>query len=301
MRPGPTLDRRTTSVTRQGQGAPPSVARPHLAGRGRRPSSRVLASPALAVGISFFEVPRTPGAARGAATEDPGSALAYELRMQRRASAPDAATTVRCWPPTRPWSRRDRAPRQGLPAVRPILSATQWQDTTADGLDAVRCRQATIQPKRCADPAPESSDVLRANSDSMGPDRAPAQTCRAPSRHVHFCASRDGTRIAFATGGLRPPLVRAAIAVAPRLTTLSAVAIAELLAQRRTLIRYDGHGCGLSRPRGYGFSLDRWSRIFEAVVDSSSSPASRCSAPPSAASRRSPTRHATLTASATWS
>jgi hypothetical protein len=31
-----------------------------------------------------------------------------------------------------------------------------------------------------------------------------------PTQHVRFCASHDGTRIAFATGGSGPPLVRAA-------------------------------------------------------------------------------------------
>ena len=32
----------------------------------------------------------------------------------------------------------------------------------------------------------------------------------SPSQHVRFSASRDGTRIAFASSGAGPPLVRAA-------------------------------------------------------------------------------------------
>ena len=92
------------------------------------------------------------------------------------------------------------------------------------------------------------------------------------SQPVRFCASHDGTRIAIATDGSGPPLVRAAHWLShldyertcplwgPWLT---------LLARRHTLIRYDGRGCGLSERDASDFSLDRGVEDLEAVVDSS--------------------------------
>jgi pimeloyl-ACP methyl ester carboxylesterase/DNA-binding CsgD family transcriptional regulator len=89
--------------------------------------------------------------------------------------------------------------------------------------------------------------------------------------HVRFCASRDGTRIAFASCGAGPPLVRAAHWLShlnfeteslwgPWLAALS---------RRHTLIRYDGRGCGLSDRDPADFSLDRCVEDLEAVVDAS--------------------------------
>ena len=93
----------------------------------------------------------------------------------------------------------------------------------------------------------------------------------APSQHVRFCASRDGTRIAFATSGSGPPLVRAAHWLShldhePRCPLWGPWI--KLLARRHTLIRYDGRGCGLSDRDPADFSLDRCVEDLEAVVDS---------------------------------
>jgi pimeloyl-ACP methyl ester carboxylesterase len=91
------------------------------------------------------------------------------------------------------------------------------------------------------------------------------------SRHVRFCASRDGTRIAFTTGGAGPPLVRAAHWLShldyERDCPLWGPWL-KLLARRHTLIRYDGRGCGLSDREAADFSLDRCVEDLEAVVDS---------------------------------
>ena len=93
----------------------------------------------------------------------------------------------------------------------------------------------------------------------------------APSQHVRFCASRDGTRIAFATGGLGPPLVRAAHWLShldhePHCPLWGPWL--KLLARRHMLIRYDGRGCGLSDRAVADFSIDRCVEDLEAVVDS---------------------------------
>jgi pimeloyl-ACP methyl ester carboxylesterase/DNA-binding CsgD family transcriptional regulator len=91
------------------------------------------------------------------------------------------------------------------------------------------------------------------------------------SQHVSFCTSRDGTRLAFATHGAGPPLVRAAHWLshinheaqcplwAPWLS---------LFARRHKLTRYDGRGCGLSDRSVNDFSLDRCVEDLEAVVES---------------------------------
>jgi pimeloyl-ACP methyl ester carboxylesterase len=93
-----------------------------------------------------------------------------------------------------------------------------------------------------------------------------------PSQHVRFCASRDGTRIAFTRSGAGPPLVRAAHWLShldyERDCRLWGPWL-ELLSQRHTLIRYDGRGCGLSDREPEDFSLDRCVEDLEAVVDRS--------------------------------
>jgi pimeloyl-ACP methyl ester carboxylesterase/DNA-binding CsgD family transcriptional regulator len=90
------------------------------------------------------------------------------------------------------------------------------------------------------------------------------------SSQVRFCASRDGTRIAFATGGSGPPLVRAAHWLShldhERHCPLWGPWVS-LLAQRHKLIRYDGRGCGLSDRDATDYSLDRCVEDLEAVVE----------------------------------
>ena len=90
-------------------------------------------------------------------------------------------------------------------------------------------------------------------------------------QHVRFCASRDGTQIAFATSGNGPPLVRAA----HWLSHLNLEGQCPLwgpwlsvLARRHTLVRYDGRGCGLSDRDARDFSLERCVEDLEAVIES---------------------------------
>jgi pimeloyl-ACP methyl ester carboxylesterase/DNA-binding CsgD family transcriptional regulator len=93
----------------------------------------------------------------------------------------------------------------------------------------------------------------------------------ARSQHVRFCTSRDGTRIAFATRGSGPPLVRAAHWLS-HLNHETHCPLwgpwLSLLSRRHTLIRYDGRGCGLSDREVADFSLDRCIEDLDAVVES---------------------------------
>ena len=93
-----------------------------------------------------------------------------------------------------------------------------------------------------------------------------------PARQtIRFCTSADGTRIAIASIGSGPPLVRAAHWLShveydlqspvwrPWLTELS---------RNHSYVRYDQRGCGLSDRDVIDLSLDAWVSDLEAVVDS---------------------------------
>lgn len=88
-------------------------------------------------------------------------------------------------------------------------------------------------------------------------------------QQIRFCTSKDGTRLAVATTGKGPPLVKAA-------TWLTHVEkdpgnlftrhwVAEL-SRDNTLIRYDSRGCGLSGRDVERISMEAWIEDLEAVV-----------------------------------
>jgi pimeloyl-ACP methyl ester carboxylesterase len=89
-------------------------------------------------------------------------------------------------------------------------------------------------------------------------------------QQIRFCTSSDGVRVAFATAGDGPPLVKAANWLSHLEFDWNSPVwrhwILEL-ARDHTLIRYDERGCGLSDWSAEEFSLDAWVRDLEAVVD----------------------------------
>jgi pimeloyl-ACP methyl ester carboxylesterase/DNA-binding CsgD family transcriptional regulator len=90
------------------------------------------------------------------------------------------------------------------------------------------------------------------------------------AQHIKFCRSRDGTRIAMATMGQGPPLLRTAHwlshvehdARSPVWTHWL-----EELPRHHTYIRYDQRGCGLSDWSPPSMSFEAWIEDLEAVVD----------------------------------
>jgi len=89
-------------------------------------------------------------------------------------------------------------------------------------------------------------------------------------QQIRFCSSSNGTRIAYATVGEGPPLVRAST----YLTHLEYDWNSPVwrhwltdLAQHHTFIRHDQRGCGLSDWNVNEFSTDAWVRDLETVVD----------------------------------
>jgi pimeloyl-ACP methyl ester carboxylesterase/DNA-binding CsgD family transcriptional regulator len=92
-----------------------------------------------------------------------------------------------------------------------------------------------------------------------------------PRQDLRFCASADGTRIAVASIGSGPPLVRAAHWLSHVEHDLDSPVWRPwlaALARQHTYVRYDQRGCGLSDREVSRFSLDAWVGDLEAVVAS---------------------------------
>lgn len=89
-------------------------------------------------------------------------------------------------------------------------------------------------------------------------------------QRIRFCTAPDGVRLAYATSGKGPPLVRAS----HWLTHLefdwrSPVwrPWLEAVSSRHTLVRFDPRGCGLSDREPADMSFESWVRDLETVVD----------------------------------
>jgi pimeloyl-ACP methyl ester carboxylesterase/DNA-binding CsgD family transcriptional regulator len=89
-------------------------------------------------------------------------------------------------------------------------------------------------------------------------------------QQVRFCTSFDGMRIAYASDGAGPPLVRTTFYLNHlELDWRCPVwkPYLEELTQRNTLLRHDMRGFGLSYDESPQQSLEAWVHDFEAVVD----------------------------------
>jgi pimeloyl-ACP methyl ester carboxylesterase/DNA-binding CsgD family transcriptional regulator len=92
----------------------------------------------------------------------------------------------------------------------------------------------------------------------------------APSQQIRFCTSADGVRIAYATSGTGPPLVKVGTWMTHvELDWESSVWRPWLreLSRDHTFLRYDARGCGLSDREVADISIEAWVRDLEAVVD----------------------------------
>ncbi len=87
---------------------------------------------------------------------------------------------------------------------------------------------------------------------------------------IRFCQATDGTRVAYATVGSGPPLVKAANWMTHLDLEWASPVWShwlEGLARDRRLIRYDERGCGLSDCDVPSFSFEDWVDDLETVVD----------------------------------
>lgn len=89
-------------------------------------------------------------------------------------------------------------------------------------------------------------------------------------QEIRFCTSFDGTRIAYATAGTGPPLVRVTNWLSHLELDWESPIWAhtfEELSRDHTLVRYDPRGSGLSDRSVDDLSLEAWVRDLHAVVD----------------------------------
>jgi DNA-binding winged helix-turn-helix (wHTH) protein/pimeloyl-ACP methyl ester carboxylesterase len=89
-------------------------------------------------------------------------------------------------------------------------------------------------------------------------------------QEIRFCTTGDGARLAYATVGSGPPLVRAAHWITHLDYDWQSPVWRHWLvdlARHHTLVRYDERGCGLSDHDVVEFSLDAWVHDLETVVD----------------------------------
>lgn len=87
---------------------------------------------------------------------------------------------------------------------------------------------------------------------------------------IRFCTTSDGLRLAYATLGKGPPLVRAAHFLSHLEFDLKSPVWRpwlDELGRDNLLVRYDGRGCGLSDVPTTPLALDAWVADLEAVVD----------------------------------
>ncbi len=106
---------------------------------------------------------------------------------------------------------------------------------------------------------------------SLDSDSAPgARTAPAGEQSIRFCRAADGTRIAWATLGTGPALLKAANwmthLVLERTSPVWAHWLDGLAGSRR-LIRYDERGCGMSDWDVSTFGFEAWVDDLETVVD----------------------------------
>jgi pimeloyl-ACP methyl ester carboxylesterase/DNA-binding winged helix-turn-helix (wHTH) protein len=106
--------------------------------------------------------------------------------------------------------------------------------------------------------------------EAVQPGPAARVTPTPSAQEIRFCTAGDGTRLAYATSGAGPPLVKAANWLSHLDYDWESPVWRHWLAElsrRFRLVRYDERGCGLSDWDIARFSFDDWVDDLEAVVD----------------------------------
>ncbi|MFI5887322.1 winged helix-turn-helix domain-containing protein [Streptomyces sp. NPDC051554] len=121
-------------------------------------------------------------------------------------------------------------------------------------------------------PATALADGPSADSDRERGDEPAAADGSVGADHqtIRFCTAEEGARIAYASVGSGPPLLKAANWMTHLDLEWSTPVWSHWLrglARRRRLIRYDGRGCGLSDWAVPGFTFNDWVDDLETVVE----------------------------------
>ncbi|HJU75809.1 MAG TPA: alpha/beta fold hydrolase [Gemmatimonadaceae bacterium] len=99
---------------------------------------------------------------------------------------------------------------------------------------------------------------------------AAISTSVEPTQKIRFCRAHDGVRIAYATSGSGPPLVKTANWLTHLEYDWNSPVWRHWLREfgrTHTVFRYDERGCGLSDHDVADVSFDAWVRDLEAVAD----------------------------------
>lgn len=139
----------------------------------------------------------------------------------------------------------------------PPAAAKKWQHLLEDADPAAADPKAEAPLERSPPPPPE-------------PARDPPEAQGLREQRIGFCEVRDGTKIAYATVGSGPPLLKAA----NWLNHLEFDWTSPIwgrsfaaMARQRTFIRYDERGCGLSDWNVADLSFEAFVEDLEAVAD----------------------------------
>ena len=107
-------------------------------------------------------------------------------------------------------------------------------------------------------------------AETATPPESAAPARPLPAQEIRFCTAADGVRLAYATMGSGPPLVKAANWLShldyDRETVVWRHWL-EALSSRYFLVRYDERGSGLSDWNVPDFTFDAWVRDLGAVAD----------------------------------
>jgi DNA-binding SARP family transcriptional activator/pimeloyl-ACP methyl ester carboxylesterase len=171
------------------------------------------------------------------------------------------------------------------PAHRCLMQLYAWSGQQAAALRQYQECQRLLQEELGLEPDEETQAAYeRIKSRTLGAPEPTgdgrstiiaAQASRAevpppPSQTIRFCNTPDGVRLAYATVGQGPVLVKAANWLSHLEYDWNSPVWRHWLrglAEQNTLVRYDERGCGLSDWNVNEFTLDAWVMDLETVVD----------------------------------
>lgn len=147
--------------------------------------------------------------------------------------------------------------------------ARLWREADPEGAAAgAQITSAKTPGGNQAPPAPEAAPAAMPERKQLSGTRSRSGALR--SQRIGFCEVRDGTKIAYATIGSGPPLLKAANWLNHLefdwASPIWGRSFAEI-ARRRTFVRYDERGCGLSDWDIEDLSFNAFVEDLEVVAD----------------------------------
>ena len=166
------------------------------------------------------------------------------------------------------------------PAHRSLMQLYAWSGQQAAALRQYQECLRLLQEELGLEPEEETRalyEEIRSRTLNAPEPTPKGSTAAAPfpldenfSQTIRFCSTPDGVRLAYATVGRGPVLVKAANWLSHLEYDWASPVWRHWLrglAEHNTLVRYDERGCGLSDWDVNEFTLDAWVMDLETVVD----------------------------------